>query len=376
MVRFIHSSDLHLGKPFGAFPEEVRAKLRSVRQDAISDLAVAARKSGAKYVLLGGDTFDAETPKPTTIRHALNAMREAEDLTWIMMPGNHDSLAASELWRILANDKPVNVQLAVDAKPLALSDSVVILPAPCTVRHPGRDLTEWMDGANTGDAIRIGLAHGGIRDFRPGEDLSEEGGSAIIPPDRAQRSGLSYLALGDWHGCLKISSSTWYSGTPEPDSFKPHEASGALLVSIESQTAPAEVTKIPLGNLAWCKTTLETVEGEDLVQRHQLALPLHSKRGSTLLDITVTGRAGLQDRAALENAIQQAMPDFLWHVHDLSKLAVLHDTKDLDLIDVNGALRTAAENLATEINQAANEEEKKTASSALARLFSYAMEEE
>ena len=320
MIRFIHSSDLHLGKPFGAFPEEVRAKLRSVRQDAISDLAVAARKGGAKYVLLGGDTFDAETPRPTTIRHALNAMREAEDLAWIVMPGNHDSLAASELWRVLANDKPVNVQLAVDAKPLVLSHGVVILPAPCTVRHPGRDLTEWMDEATTGDAIRIGLAHGGIRDFRSGEDLSEEGGSAIIPPDRALRSGLSYLALGDWHGCLKISSSTWYSGTPEPDSFKPHEASGALLVSIESQTAPAEVTKAPLGNLAWCKTTLETVEGEDLVQRHQRALPLHSKRGSTLLDITVTGRAGLQDRAALENAIQQAMPDFLWHVHDLSKL--------------------------------------------------------
>jgi DNA repair exonuclease SbcCD nuclease subunit len=318
MFRFIHSSDLHLGKPYGAFPEEVRAKLRSVRQDAITGLSVAARKGGAKYVLLAGDTFDAETPKPTTIRHALNAMRDAEDLTWIMMPGNHDSLAASELWRILANDKPLNVRLAVDAKPLVLSDTIVILPAPCTVRHPGRDLTEWMDGANTGDAIRIGLAHGGIRDFRSGEDLSEEGGSAIIPPDRAQRSGLSYLALGDWHGCLKISSSTWYSGTPEPDSFKPHEASGALLVSIESKTAPAQVTKIPLGSLTWRKTTLDTVEGEDLVQLHQLALPLQNKRASTLFDITVTGRAGLQDRAALENAIQQAMPDFLWHAHDLS----------------------------------------------------------
>lgn len=67
MVRFIHSSDLHLGKSFGAFPEEVRAKLRSARQDAISDLAVAAGEGDAKYILLAGDTFDAETPRKTNV---------------------------------------------------------------------------------------------------------------------------------------------------------------------------------------------------------------------------------------------------------------------------------------------------------------------
>lgn len=376
MIRFIHTSDLHLGKPFGGFPEDVRAKLKSIRHDAISRLALAAREGGAKYILLAGDTFDAETPQPTTIRHALNAMRGAGDLTWIIMPGNHDNLAASELWRILTNDMPSNVQLAVKPIPMSLSEGVVLLPAPSTVRHPGRDLTEWMDAAATGDAIRIGLAHGGIRNFKSGEDLSEEGGSAVIPPDRAQRSDLSYLALGDWHGCLRISPSTWYSGTPEPDSFKPHAAAGALLVSIDGNRAPPQVATVPIGSLTWVQVALDVLDNEDLVQRHQLVLTPQNHRSSTLFKLIVTGRAGLQGRAVLESAVVQSAPDFLWHSYDLSKLAVLHDVKDLDLIDINGALRTAAEKLAIEADQGLTEENRKVASAALARLFSYAMEDE
>lgn len=45
MIRFLRTSDLHLGKPFGAFPEEVRHRLR---QDATGALATAARDGGAK----------------------------------------------------------------------------------------------------------------------------------------------------------------------------------------------------------------------------------------------------------------------------------------------------------------------------------------
>ena len=62
-------------------------------------------------------------------------------------------------------------------------------------------------------AIRLG--HGAVMDFSGGE-----GTAGIIPPDRARLSGLAYLALGDWHGCLQIGPATWYSGTPEADSFK------------------------------------------------------------------------------------------------------------------------------------------------------------
>ncbi|MFV0515726.1 MAG: exonuclease SbcCD subunit D [Jhaorihella sp.] len=373
MIRFLHTSDLHLGKPFGGFPEDVRARLRQARQEVIARLATAARGSGASHVLLAGDTFDQETPAPTTIRHALNAMRAAGDLTWILLPGNHDSLGASELWRGLAADRPDNVILATAAAPVDLGGAM-LLPAPCPVRHPGRDLTEWMDDAETGGAIRIGLAHGGVHDFRSGEDTGP-GPAGVIAPDRAERAGLSYLGLGDWHGRLRIGPATWYSGTPEADSFKPHAPAGALLVAVAAHGAPAEITEVETGHLNWARVGLDLVAGEDGAARHDAALPPLAARAATLADLVVTGRASLGARAELVAALQAAAPDFLWHRADLTGLAVSQDVTDLDRIATGGALRRAAETLAQEAEEGSDEAARRAAQLALARLFEYRMEE-
>ena len=59
MIRFLHSSDLHLGKPFGRFPEDVRVRLRQARQDSLSRLTAIARENAATHILLAGDTLIA-----------------------------------------------------------------------------------------------------------------------------------------------------------------------------------------------------------------------------------------------------------------------------------------------------------------------------
>lgn len=110
MFRFLHSSDLHLSKAFGGYPEGIRNRLREARHGAITRLAQAARYGGANVVLLAGDTFDAETPAPDTLRHALRAMAAEAVITWILLPGNHDSLAATELWRRIPTDAPPNLR--------------------------------------------------------------------------------------------------------------------------------------------------------------------------------------------------------------------------------------------------------------------------
>ena len=81
VFRFLHASDLHLGKPFGGYPEGIRGRLREARHGAIGRLASAARQGGAQVIVLAGDTFDAETPAPDTLRQALQAMAGAGDLT-------------------------------------------------------------------------------------------------------------------------------------------------------------------------------------------------------------------------------------------------------------------------------------------------------
>jgi hypothetical protein len=90
-----------------------------------------------------------------------------------------------------------------------------LLPAP-THRHNLDDPTALFDTMETpGARSRIGLAHGSIRDFSSRGEAQNQ-----IAPDRAQRSNLDYLALGDWHGSLRVDART---GAPETDRFQRDE---------------------------------------------------------------------------------------------------------------------------------------------------------
>lgn len=365
--RFLHSSDLHLGRAFGNFPEGIRHRLREARHGAIGRLAAAARSGGAATILLAGDTFDAETPAPDTLRQALAAMREASDLTWVMLPGNHDSLAATELWRRILADGPANLRALLSDTPLELVPGVHLLPAPCTQRRPGRDLTEAMSVPTPEGARRIGLGHGAITDFS-----GEEGATGIIPPDRAQRSGLDYLALGDWHGQLQVSPTTWYSGTPEPDGFKHDAPAMALLVELDGP-AP-KVVPMPVSGFRWLRPEIELLPGEDAVARIAAALPQTGARDH-LVRLTVTGRLPLADRAALEADLSHRAPDFGWFSQDLTGLAVVAMPEDLDQIDRAGALRQAAEALLAEAGDSSlSQADRDTAAAALARLYTLTQE--
>ena len=95
--RFIHTSDLHLGRKFSNLPEDIRGRLVEARHLAIDRLAAASREHGARDIFIAGDLFDTETPSERVWRQALAAMGAADELRWWVLPGNHDSLAAETL---------------------------------------------------------------------------------------------------------------------------------------------------------------------------------------------------------------------------------------------------------------------------------------
>ena len=368
MVRFLHSADLHLGKPFGSMPDELRGRLREARHTVLDRLAAQARTASAEPILLAGDVFDTETPSPAVLRQALAAMAGHDGLRWILLPGNHDSLAAEALWAGLATSRPGNVVLATEPTPFQLADDVVLLPAPCTTRRPGRDLTEWMDMAATPPGtIRIGLAHGAVQSF------SEDGGTGdVIAPDRAGRAGLDYLALGDWHGQMRIGPRSWYSGAPEPDRFK-HDASGrALLVTIPAAGAEPTVEPVETGAFDWRTLALDCLAGDDPSAHLAALLPAGPPRRQSLIRIVATGLTRPPARARLEADIKSIAPEFALLQLEAQELVTECESDDLDQIDRAGALRDAAETLLAESrDEGRSSAEREVAREALMRLFSY-----
>ncbi|MCE8524003.1 DNA repair exonuclease [Ruegeria pomeroyi] len=365
--RFIHTSDLHLGRRFGNLPEEVRGRLMSARSDVLRTVADAARKHDATHVLVAGDLFDTETPSDQVARQAINAMGAEAALSWWIIPGNHDSLVAEELWGRFRRDAPSNVQLLDRSEPVDMAPGVTLLPSPATSRFPGRDLTEWMADANTPEGhMRIGLAHGAVQTFS-----SEDGGAEIIPPDRAETAGLAYLALGDWHGRLRINDRTHYSGSPERDRFK-HAGRGLCLgVTLQGQGAVPSVSEIETGRFDWAEREVNLtpeLDPKDVLQ-HQLP-PMSDRREDILLRLRATGWVTLEQRLELGQAIRAVAPDFCHFEYDEGRLATEYRADDLDAIDIGGALRLAADTLWQEAKETElTEENRRVAEAALNRLY-------
>ncbi|RBI87505.1 DNA repair exonuclease [Rhodosalinus halophilus] len=370
--RFIHTSDLHLGRRYANLPDtpdgNLRGRLMEARHAAISRLAEAARAHGAADILLAGDTFDSATPSHPVLRQALAAMGEHHDLRWWLLPGNHDNLREAEpLWDTIGRDAPGNVHALVDAAPVDLTPEATLLPCPVAYRSGGTDPTEALATMPSGTgALRIGLAHGGVTDF---DDTG-----ATIPPDRDRSARLDYLALGDWHGRLAVGPRVHYSGSPEQDRFRHDRRGVCLAVSLAGPGAPPEVAEIETGTFLWARESLRLTPGQDAAAALEALLPASGRR-EILLAIEAIGRASLAAQTELGRAAERVGPEFALFRLTTEALATDFEAADLDDIDRAGALRLAADRLRDE---AADEElppeQREIAAQALARLYAIVKE--
>lgn len=339
-IRFLHTADIHLGKPFGGYASADR--LRVARQGVIARLAEIARNRDAPHVLVAGDLFETPNPAAQTWRQAAAEMAEAADLTWWLLPGNHDNLAqAAATWEGIAALGHPNLRVLTAPVPVPMQEGAFLLPAPLVTRHPASDPTAWMDDATTPEgAIRIGLAHGPIRGFGEGPASPE-----IIAPDRAQRARLDWMALGDWHGEIRVSGRAAYAGSPEKTGFGQNGRGSCLIVEIDGPGETPRVETIETGAFDWQQIALDLVPGDDPLAMVETALPGGARR-DMLIQLVATGRLPLRDASALAALEHRIGPDFCHFEVDISTLGTEIESADLDAISAGGALREAAGALA------------------------------
>lgn len=300
-MRFIHTADWQLGKPFGRFETVTRTALTEARFDAIDAIGRAAQEQGVGHVLVAGDVFDTEGPDERTIIQAVTRMERA-NCRWWLLPGNHDFARNGGLWDRVRRRGALKIVVLAEYTPHEIEPGVWLLPAPLLHRHTHDDPTEGFDRMETpGARLRIGLAHGSIRDFGTQGEAKN-----LLPPDRARRSGLDYLALGDWHGTLRVDARTWYSGTPEVDRFakdrERDDPGHCLLVDLEPDAEPV-VTPLTTGRYRWLSrdwTVADAVSFESLCTD----LLATCDPAATLLQLSLSGIIPLTDRVAMLRRIE------------------------------------------------------------------------
>lgn len=358
MFRFLHSADLHLGKPFGGFAPELQAQLRRARLEVLPRLAQAARDRGADLVVLAGDIFDVAEPAPRLVAQTLDALAAERDITWLCLPGNHDPHRPGGVWERLAASAPANLHLLLEAAPVAVAPALTVLPAPCRARRSGFDPTAWMDGAPSAEgALRLGIAHGAVVDF------AEDGQGDTIDIDRAARAGLDYLALGDWHGLKQVGERAWYSGTPEPDRFKDNDPGRALVVEIDGPGAVPKVEAVSVGHFEWLRWEATFHDLED-VQAFAKKVHALERADRTLVRLEYEGSVPLDVHAALEEALDDARARLMELRERGPGVLIMPSEAELENLRLQGFVKAAVDEL-----RAASADENDTEAAKALELF-------
>lgn len=318
MIRFLHTADWQLGKPFARVEDaDKRSQLQQARIQAIQRMGDVARERQAQFAVVAGDLFDSPSATRYTVSAACGAIG-AMGIPVFVIPGNHDHGGPGSIWgqsffQREREQLAPNLTVCLTAEPVEFDDAVVF-PCPLLRRHEFVDPTSWLrsltGGMNRfGDKPRVVVAHGSVQGFNlQGDDEEAEAGSPnLIDLERLSDSDFDYIALGDWHGMKQVGGKAWYSGTPELDRFPKgfeHHAGYVLIVTADRGVKP-EIIPVQTAQFGWHQLSFDFAADEQLARlREQISGLIGNRVGQDLLRLELQGHLGLVACTELEECIE------------------------------------------------------------------------
>lgn len=317
-MKFIHTADWQLGKPFAGISDSLkRALVSRERIEAVRRIGAAAVREGASFVLVAGDLFDSLTPERATVSAACLAISSIP-VPVVVIPGNHDHGGPGSIWAqqfFLAEQEKLapNLVVLLEERPYELEDAV-IFPCPLLRRSAVSDPSAWLRDPLVFNAFddlrpRILMAHGSIGEFQSLDDDDRVAGisSSAIDLGRLDRDAFDYAALGDWHGTKQVGTKAWYAGTPEQDRFSRGEENlpGNILLVEASRGAVPKVEILQTGRLGWETLHYTFSSDSDLeLLSGRLDALFQKEHGRFLLHLVLEGSLGLDSSVMLEELLQ------------------------------------------------------------------------
>lgn len=353
-VKFLHTSDWQLGMTRHFLAGEAQARFTGDRFEAVRRLAEVAREQGCAFCVVAGDVFDSNQLDRSMVRRGLEAMR-AFDVPLILLPGNHDLLDASSVYRgpVFEREKPDGVIVIDDETPLGVPglDGVELVGVPCREKHPARDPVAerlaTLDRAPAGRR-RILLAHGGM------DALSGDHGQASTLRAATLRAALDdgrihYVALGDRHSYTAVEGDERivYSGAPEATDFSERDAGTAAIVGDDWRAA-----RVAIGRWRFLRHDVDLVgdEGIDALERFLDEL---DDKERVIVRLGLRGTLTLRQSVRLDAIVERAAETCasVHHSDNRQDLVIKPQDAEFDDLPVTGYARTAMHQL---LDQAAS----------------------
>ncbi len=341
-VKFIHTADLQLAKPYGPIQDEIkRVKLKNVRYDVFTSIKKMVEEDAATFVVIAGDIFDSLTPTNTEVSQACGYIGAIKVPVYVI-PGNHDHGGKGGIWgqdffiKEQASLAP-NLKVLLEPKPIEI-ENAILFPCPLLRQHETADLTAWLravDFSNLpANKPRIIIAHGTIQGFT-GNDADEEHTIAnMINLSNIPDVDYDYIALGDWHGTKKVGAKAWYSGTPEIDRFikgVDNKPGHVLLVEAERNVEPS-VNQIRTTKVEWYEKEFEFLDHNSFeVFDAEIDAIIGTRITEDILKLSLTGHLGLADFTRLEEKIV-TLESRLINLKLDNKVAITPTTEEIETL--------------------------------------------
>ena len=349
MVRFLHTADWQLGMTRHFLGAEAQPRFSAARVEVIRTIGALAAQERCSFVVVCGDVFETNHVERQVVVRALDAMAATPAVTFYLLPGNHDPLNASSVFRspTFAAHRPPNVVVLDAPGPVTVAPGFELVAAPWTSKRPLTDLVAEVaaDLANDG-TCRVVAGHGAVDVLSP-----DDANPALISLDAAEAAladgRVHYVALGDRHSTTSIGRSgrIRYAGAPEPTDFREVEPGQVLLVELESD-GRCLVEERRVGTWRFVRHEAHITGDADLDLLDAFLDGLADK-ARTIVRLALVGQLSLSEKARLD-AVLAHHADLLAALQGWERridLVVLPDETDFTGLEFTGFARAALADL-------------------------------
>lgn len=370
MVKFIHTADWQLGITRHFLADAAQARFDAARLDAVRRIGALAMEEGCDFVVVCGDVFESNQVGRAVVVRALDAMAATPQVTFYLLPGNHDPLDASTVYRspTFREHRPANVAVLEDSEPVEVAPGVELVAAPWFNKHPLADLVaDACGGLEPTGRVRIVAGHGGLDTISPDPDAPVLVALADLE-ERLAAGSIHYVALGDRHSTTEVGRSgrIWYAGAPEPTDYDETDPGNVIVVGLHG--AEVQVRVEPVGVWRFVRRDWELTGDRDIDHFAEWLGDLEDKE-RTILKPALVGTVSLAQKARLDSLVDHHTDLFaaleIWERR--SDLAVVPDDADVDDLGLKGFAAEALGDLRG-LATAGNEGETVVAQDALALL--------
>ncbi len=348
MTKFVHTSDWQLGMTRHFLCEEAQARFTAARLEAITSIGALAVEEGCSFVVVGGDVFESNQVERQVVVRALEAMKSTTDVTFYLLPGNHDPLDAASVFRskTFLENCPDNVVVLENSDPVPAGDGIEVVGAPWPNKRPLVDLvTRAVTDLPTDGTLRVVVGHGSTDSLSP--DPDDPALVVLGDLEAAITAGsVHYVALGDRHSTTEVGGSgrIWYSGAPEPTAYDEIDPGNVLIVDLSAAAVTVEHRRV--GTWQFMLRDFDVTGPEDCLKVEHFLEEI-SDKARTMVKLSLVGQLSLADMDRLETTLDHAS-DLLGALQRWERrcdLVVLPDDDDFRGLALSGFAAAGLEDL-------------------------------